>query len=251
MTSRIAQLTYAIGDIHGYDDLFKRMIDRIRADAKALGERPRIVLLGDYIDRGPASRQVLERVRLLQSAEWCDVVALMGNHEEALLRFLDEPEFGDTWRDWGGAATLESYGVVMPYMAKSAEIWEEVSRRFAARIDPAHLELLRAMPSSFQADDYLFVHAGVDPDRPLTEQDGATFMYIRGRFLRADKACEYVVVHGHSPHKVPVNTRWRIGIDTGVYYTGILTAIRLHGEERELIQVQREMDMDRPPPVFF
>ena len=107
------------------------------------------------------------------------------------------------------------------------------------------------MPSSFQADDYLFVHAGVDPDRPLAEQTGATFMYIRGRFLRADQACECVVVHGHSPHKVPVNTRWRIGIDTGVYYTGVLTAIRLHGEERNLIQVQREMDMDRPAPVFF
>jgi serine/threonine protein phosphatase 1 len=251
MNSRIAQLTYAIGDIHGYDDLFERMIERIHADSESLGERPRIVLLGDYIDRGPSSRQVLDRVGHLLAAGWCDVVALMGNHEEALLRFLDEPEFGDTWRDWGGAATLDSYGVIMPYMARSQEVWEQVSRDFAARFDPAHLELLRAMPSSFQADDYLFVHAGVDPDRPLAEQGSATFMYIRGRFLRADQACEYVVVHGHSPHKVPVNMRWRIGIDTGVYYTGVLTAIRLHGEERSLIQVQREMDMDRPAPVFF
>ena len=251
MTSRIAQLTYAIGDIHGYDDLFERMIDHIRADAEGLGERPRIVLLGDYVDRGPASRQVLDRVGRLLAADWCDVVALMGNHEEALLRFLDEPEFGDTWRDWGGAATLDSYGVVMPYMARSMEIWDEVSRRFAAKVDPAHLEMLRAMPSSFQAGDYLFVHAGVDPDRPLAEQDSATFMYIRGRFLRADQSCEYVVVHGHSPHKVPANTRWRIGIDTGVYYSGILTAMRLHGEERELLQVRREMDMNRPAPVFF
>ena len=251
MTSRIAQLTYAIGDIHGYDDLFERMIDCIQIDAELLGERPRIVLLGDYIDRGPASRQVLERVRGLLTADWCDVVALMGNHEEALLRFLEEPEFGDTWRDWGGAATLDSYGVVMPYMARSMEVWEEVSRRFAARIDPAHLEMLRAMPSSFQADDYLFVHAGVDPDRPLAEQTGATFMYIRGRFLRAYQSCEYVVVHGHSPHKTPVNTRWRIGIDTGVYYSGILTAMRLRGEERSLLQVRREMETDRPSPVFF
>ena len=251
MTSRIAQLTYAVGDIHGYDDLFEQIIERIRADAEGLGERPRIVLLGDYVDRGPASRQVLDRVGRLLAADWCDVVALMGNHEEALLRFLDEPEFGDTWRDWGGAATLDSYGVVMPYMARSMEIWDEVSRRFAAKVDPVHVEMLRAMPSSFQAEDYLFVHAGVDPDRPLAEQDGATFMYIRGRFLRADQACDYVVVHGHSPHKVPVNARWRIGIDTGVYYSGVLTAIRLRGEARELIQVRREMDLDRPPPVFF
>ena len=251
MTSRIAQLTYAIGDIHGYDDLFERMIDRIREDAEALGERPRIVLLGDYIDRGLASRQVLDRVRNLQTASWCDVVALMGNHEEALLRFLSEPEFGDTWRDWGGAATLDSYGVVMPYMTRTPEIWEEVSRRFAEKVDPDHLALLRDMPSSFQAEDYLFVHAGVDPDRPLAEQGSATFMYIRGRFLRADQSCEHVVVHGHSPHKVPVNARWRIGIDTGVYYSGVLTAMRLHSETRELIQVKREMDTDRPSPVFF
>ncbi|CAL4868626.1 Bis(5'-nucleosyl)-tetraphosphatase, symmetrical [Asticcacaulis sp. MM231] len=251
MTSRIAQLTYAIGDIHGYDDLFECMIDRIRIDAELIGERPRIVLLGDYIDRGPLSRQVLDRVQRLQKALWCDVVALMGNHEEALLRFLDEPEFGTTWRDWGGAATLDSYGVPMPYMAHSEAIWQAVRQDFAAKMDPDHLALLRAMPTSFQAEDYLFVHAGVDPDRPLADQNGATFMYIRGRFLRADQACEYVVVHGHSPHKVPVNTRWRIGIDTGVYYSGILTAVRLHGETRELMQVQREMDTDRPSPVFF
>ena len=124
MNSRIAQLTYAIGDIHGYDDLFERMIERIHADSESLGERPRIVLLGDYIDRGPSSRQVLDRVGHLLAAGWCDVVALMGNHEEALLRFLDEPEFGDAWRDWGGAATLDSYGVIMPYMARSQEVWE-------------------------------------------------------------------------------------------------------------------------------
>lgn len=252
MTSRISQLTYAIGDIHGYDDLFEAMLDRIRADAKALGERPRIVLLGDYVDRGPSSRQVLERVRLLQSAEWCDLIALMGNHEDALLRFLEEPEFGETWRDWGGTATLDSYGVAMPFMAGSEDIWSQVSRDFATAFDPAHLAMLQQMPASFQADDYLFVHAGVDPDRPLAGQDSEIFMYIRGRFLRAEQSCEYVVVHGHSPHREPVNARWRIGIDTGVYYTGVLTAMRLHGESRNLLQVSRNMDhITRPPPVFF
>ncbi len=237
MTSRIDRLTYAIGDIHGYDDLFERMVARIRIDAEALNQTPRIVLLGDYVDRGPASRQVLDRVQRLLAAPWCDTIALMGNHEEALLRFLAEPDFGETWREWGGSATCASYGVAMPYLANSADIWDDTRDAFARAIEPQHLAMLRAMPSSFQAGDYLFVHAGVNPDEPLAAQGPETFMYIRGRFLRAEKACDYVVVHGHTPSEAPDNLPWRIGIDTGVYFTGVLTSVRLLGETRTLLQV--------------
>ncbi len=234
----IDRLTYAIGDIHGYDDLFERMIARIRSDAESLNETPRIVLLGDYIDRGPASRQVLERVGRLLTAPWCDCVALMGNHEEALLRFLAEPDFGETWREWGGGATCASYGVTMPYLANSADIWEDTSDALARAIDPAHLAMLRARPASFSAGGYLFVHAGVNPDEPLAGQGPETFMYIRGRFLRAEKACDYVVVHGHTPSPEPENLAWRIGIDTGIYFSGVLTAVRLRGEGRTILQVR-------------
>ncbi len=250
MTSHIAQLTYAIGDIHGYDDLFEHMLGRVRADAERLGERPRIVLLGDYVDRGPASRQVVERIRLLLTETWCDVVALMGNHEDVMLSFLTKPEAGKYWCTWGGDTTLASYGVSVPAEREGAD-WPALSRQFAAAIDPAHLAMLHAMPAWFLAEDYLFVHAGVDPDRPLSEQDAETFMYMRGRFLKADQSCEYTVVHGHSPHREPVNTRWRIGIDTGIYYTGILTAIRLRGEDRAIIQVRKDLNPNRPPPTFF
>lgn len=241
MSSRIAQLTYAIGDIHGYDDAFERLIDRIRIDAEALGERPRIVLLGDYIDRGPASRDVLARILRLEQASWCDLVALKGNHEDALLRFLSEPESGETWRIWGGAATLASYGVNMPYLCNDAETWAGVSAEFAHTIDPDHLDLLRRMPAIFQAEDYLFVHAGVDPDKPLSEQGADTFMYIRGPFLRAEKACDFVVVHGHTPETEPTNMRWRIGIDTGIYFNGVLTAVRLRGDERAFLRVTTDI----------
>lgn len=237
MPSRIAQLTYAIGDIHGYDDLFARLIDHIRADAKRLGERPRIVLLGDYIDRGPASRQVLERILALERADWCDLVPVIGNHEDALLRFLDEPEFGDVWREWGGAATLSSYGVDMPFLSNDPAIWEETRDAFAAAIDPAHLDLLHRMPAIFTAEDYVFVHAGVDPEKPLDEQGPETFMFIRGPFLRAERACDFVVVHGHTPETDPANEEWRIGIDTGVYFNGVLTAVRLRGETRGFLSV--------------
>lgn len=238
MTSAISQLTYAIGDIHGYDDLFERLIDRIRVDAEIMGARPRIVLLGDYIDRGPASRQVLERILRLEAATWCDAVVLMGNHEHVLLRFLEEPELGATWREWGGAATLASYGVAMPYMANDASIWRDIRDRFLAEMDRPHLDLLRRLPASFSDGDYIFVHAGVDPDRPLREQGPETFMYIRGRFLRAEQACYKVVVHGHTPQEPQIETPWRIGIDSGVYFSGVLSAVRLNGTERRLLQVR-------------
>lgn len=252
MTSRIDRLTYAIGDIHGYDALFERLIERIRADAELIGEKPRLVLLGDYVDRGPDSRGVLERVRRLQSAGWCDLVALMGNHEDAMLRFMQEPEFGPTWREWGGAATAMSYGVQMPFMATGDNIWAGVSSAFAAAVDAEHITMLRAMPASFAAGDYLFVHAGVDPDRPLSEQGPETFMYIRGRFQRAEKACDKVVVHGHTPEREPANLAWRVGVDTGVYYSGVLTAVRLRGEERAMLQVKAEsfQPSSRQPPSF-
>jgi len=237
MSSRIAQLTYAIGDIHGYDAAFECLIDRIRIDAVLLGERPRIVLLGDYIDRGPSSRDVLARILRLEQAEWCDLVVVKGNHEDALLRFLAAPASGETWRIWGGAATLASYGVNMPCLLSDPEVWADLSAEFARAIDPEHLDLLQRMPPIYQADDYLFVHAGVDPERPLSEQGADTFMFIRGPFLRAEKACDFVVVHGHTPETEPTDTPWRIGVDTGIYFNGVLTAARLHGEERTFLSV--------------
>lgn len=240
MVLNIAQLTYAIGDIHGYDELFERLVERIQADADERGRRPRLVLLGDYIDRGPASRQVLDRILRLEQAQWCDLVALKGNHEAALLRFLEEPAFGATWRDWGGASTLRAYGVDMPYLCDDPDVWSDVRDAAARVIDVRHVKLLRRLPAVFQADDYLFVHAGVDPDRPLQEQDEETFMYIRGRFLRAERACGYVVVHGHTPEDAPIDTPWRVGVDTGVYFNGVLTAVRLHGDERTFLQVRSD-----------
>ncbi len=241
MPSRITQLTYAIGDIHGYDDHFERLIDRIRIDAELAGEKPRVVLLGDYIDRGPKSRQVLDRILRLEAAPWCDLIALKGNHEDALLRFLDDPLFGDTWRTWGGAATLASYGIDMPFFVSRAEVWEETSEAFSRAIDPVHRAMLERLPASYQDGDYLFVHAGVDPDRPLSEQGPETWMYIRGRFLRAEKACDYVVVHGHTPEDEPSDLPWRIGVDTGIYFNGILTAVRLHGETRRFLSVEGDI----------
>jgi serine/threonine protein phosphatase 1 len=235
---RISQLTYAIGDIHGYDAAFERLIALIRNDAETIGEKPHIVLLGDYVDRGPDSRRVLDRILSLEKAGWCDLAAIKGNHEDAFLRFLDEPEYGRTWGMWGGAQTLGNYGIEMPDLNASELTWEGTSDAFRRAVDPAHVALLERLPAIRIIDDYLFVHGGVDPDRPLAEQDEETFMFMRGRFLRAEKACDYVVVHGHTPEDEPYNGQWRIDVDTGIYFNGVLTAVRLRGEERAFLQIE-------------
>jgi len=236
--SRIGRLTYGVGDIHGRADLFEKMIERIRGDSAAIGEKPSIVLLGDYIDRGPASRQVLERILRLQNETWCDVEALMGNHEEAMLQFLREPGYGVSWVEFGGGATLGSYGVAVPAMRTDPEAWQAVRDAFLEVLPRQHIEMLSGLRVSLQTDDYLFVHAGVNPDVPLSAQGPQEFLWIRAPFLASEKACEYVVVHGHTPEEEPSNERWRIGLDTGAYATGVLTGVRLRGDDRSMVQVR-------------
>jgi len=236
--SRIGRLTYGVGDIHGRADLFEKMIERIRNDSAAIGERPRIVLLGDYVDRGPGSRQVLERIIRLKEETWCDVDALMGNHEEALMQFLREPGYGVSWVEYGGAATLGSYGIAVPAMRTDPEAWEAVRDAFMEVLPREHLELLSSFQVTLLADDYLFVHAGVNPDVPLAAQGPQEFLWIRAPFLASEKSCDFVVVHGHTPEEQPSNERWRIGLDTGAYATGVLTGVRLREDDRAMVQVR-------------
>ncbi|MGZ3297661.1 MAG: metallophosphoesterase family protein [Asticcacaulis sp.] len=236
--SSIGRLTYGVGDIHGRADLFERMIMRIRADAEPFGERPLIVLLGDYVDRGPSSCQVLERILRLQQEDWCEVQALMGNHEEALLQFMREPGYGVSWVEYGGASTLASYGVAVPQMRTDPAAWEEARDMLLSVMPRSHLDLLTSLKVMLQVDDYLFVHAGVNPDVPLSEQGPQDFLWIRAPFLTSPKSCDYVVVHGHTPEDEPANERWRIGLDTGAYATGTLTAMRLRGDKRDVVQVR-------------
>jgi len=236
--SRVGRLVYAIGDIHGRLDLFERMIQHIRADEMAVAERPLIVLLGDYVDRGPDSAGVLSRVLKLQAEPWCDVEVLLGNHEESLLKFLQTAQHGPAWVDYGGGSTLGSYGLALPASRSDPAQWEETRKAFAAALPPAHLALLNAMKYLLKVDDYVFVHAGVRPDQPLEAQGPETFLWVRGAFMASEKACDYVVVHGHTPEDTPADKRWRIGVDSGAYATGILTAVRLKDVSRRIIQVR-------------
>ncbi len=236
--SRIGRLVYAIGDIHGRLDLFERMIQHIRTDEMAMVERPLIILLGDYVDRGPESAAVLSRILTLQKETWCEIEVLLGNHEESLLKFLHTAHHGPAWVDYGGGSTLGSYGVALPAARTDQAQWEETRKMFSESLPKAHLALLNAMKYLLKIDDYVFVHAGVRPDQPLAEQGPETFLWVRGAFMASEKACDFVVVHGHTPEDEPADKRWRIGIDSGAYATGILTAIRLKDVSRSIIQVR-------------
>jgi len=236
--SRIGRLVYAIGDIHGRLDLFERMIERVRNDEMARAERPLIVLLGDYVDRGPDSAGVLSRILRLQDEAWCDVEVLLGNHEEALLKFLYAAQHGPAWVDYGGGSTLGSYGVALPVSRTDPAQWEETRKAFSEALPDDHLSLLKSMKYLLKVDDYVFVHAGVRPDQPLEAQGAETFLWVRGAFMASEKACDYVVVHGHTPEDEPADKRWRIGIDSGAYATGVLTAVRLRDVSRRIMQVR-------------
>jgi serine/threonine protein phosphatase 1 len=245
------QLVYAIGDIHGRIDLLETLLEQIQSDAQVLQSAvdPLLVFLGDFIDRGPDSRAVIDRVMDLKSK--ISIIALRGNHEDSMIRFLEDPEANQDWLSHGGLETLRSYGVVLPQLSQELP-WSDLRDRFAEALPPSHLEFLRQLGHYTVIGDYVFAHAGVRPDVSLDRQTARDLMWIRKPFLDAPRAIEQVVVHGHTPTEEPHMGRWRIGVDTGAYATGVLTAVRLRGAERAFVRSRtrsaatREPDLRRP-----
>jgi len=231
------ELIYAIGDIHGRLDLLDDLICRIRADIEARHSdaEPLLVFLGDYIDRGPASRQVIDRLISLQ-AEF-RMLAVKGNHEEALLRFLEDPEAGPAWVQHGGADTLASYGVSLAANS-DASTWQATRDALLQRMPPEHAEFFNGLAPYHCIGDYLFVHAGVRPRVRLEDQSAHDLMWIRQAFLQDPRPSDRVVVHGHTPTQQAHLGRWRIGVDTGAYATGVLTAVRLVDDQQEILDTR-------------
>ncbi|BEV11583.1 serine/threonine protein phosphatase [Asticcacaulis sp. DW145] len=234
---KIDRLTYAIGDIHGRFDLFKKMVHLIKADMEATQSSCRIVLLGDYIDRGREASRVLSGINALKKETWCDLVALKGNHEQLFLQFLKDAKNGPQWFRHGGSETVRSFGLIMDE-PRTPESWAGLRDELARRMTRGQRRLLSDLRLSFEAGDYLFVHAGVDPWRDRSTQGEEVLLWIRNRFLRVDRACSKAVVHGHTPTEGVVNQKWRIGLDTAAHATGVLSAIRLEGLDRRIIQVR-------------
>ena len=226
---------YAVGDIHGRADLLERLHDLIRADAAPFHDRRlAIVYLGDYIDRGPSSREVLDTL-LTSALPGFETVHLKGNHEDLLLRFLDDARTGLNWTLMGGDATLMSYGAADGRRLRGSVDFETMQKKLHGQLPPAHLEFLHNLGSFHVEGDYMFVHAGVRPGRPIEDQDEMDMLWIRDVFLQSTDDHGRVVVHGHSiTHEAEIRPN-RIGIDTGAYATGRLTCLVLEGAERSFL----------------
>jgi serine/threonine protein phosphatase 1 len=218
---------YAIGDIHGRADLLDRVLARIDADCRRRPvQRAISVFVGDYIDRGPASRAVLEL--LLQWRGGREAVFLRGNHETFLPRFLADSRTLDEWRLCGGLETLLSYGL-KPTISPERHEQIELADQLAAAIPREHLVFVQSLDLAFECGDFLFVHAGIRPGVPIHKQTEEDLLWIRDDFLSYEQPFERFVVHGHTPVHTPDVRPNRINIDTGAFATGRLTCVVIEG----------------------
>jgi serine/threonine protein phosphatase 1 len=225
---------YAIGDIHGRADLLERLRTVIVEDAKwHPAERKVAVYLGDYVDRGPDSRGVVELLAH-EPLPGFESVFLKGNHEDSLLQFLTDPAIAPAWMAYGGEATLYSYGVRPPDVRRVDDILaaQEV---FARTLPAEHLAFLQALKLVHIEGDYAFVHAGFRAGVPIEFQDPEDMMWIRNEFLWSDADFGKIAVHGHTITDRPEVCPNRIGIDTGAFATGTLTCLVLEGTERRFL----------------
>lgn len=232
---------FAIGDIHGCDDLLAALLESIAGIARADDRAPLLIFLGDYVDRGPDSRGVIERLARIR-AERPDARFLCGNHEETMLRFLTDFDSGLAWTTYGGKETMLSYGVTPPRDKNDLDGWRMAQQALKAAIPESHMRFLWGLEDRVEVGDYLFVHAGVRPDCPLNAQTAHDLRWIREPFLSHGRRLAKIIVHGHTPETEPFSDERRIGVDTWAYHTGVLTAVELDGEGRRFHQVRRNAD---------
>jgi serine/threonine protein phosphatase 1 len=228
---------YVVGDIHGRLDLLEDLLAKIHAELQKRPVRKTLlVFVGDLIDRGPSSAQVVERLRTYRRTG-VDPVFLLGNHEEVLLRILSgESKLITNWRWFGGAQCLESYGVDPAQLVHASD--EEALAIVRRAIPHEHIEFLESFADSCRFGDYLFVHAGIRPGVDLEEQSQFDLRWIREPFLFDQSDHGFVVVHGHTICAEVEERPNRIGIDTGAYRTGVLTALAIDGSERWLLDTR-------------
>lgn len=239
------QCLYAIGDIHGRFDLLQQLIGKIKSDAETLPADTNVTLifLGDYIDRGLNSKQVIDLLIGEELAPF-QTVFLMGNHEEALLQFMEDASFGQTWARYGGIETLYSYGFQAPREMPLGRqgntqnldaAWHALWRNFREAVPSKHLDFFRTLSPYHIVGDYVFVHAGLKPGIAIERQSSKDMYWIREEFLNDPRQFDKIVVHGHTPTDTIVHDHRRIGLDTGAYITGRLSAGRFFKDEVEFI----------------
>jgi len=228
---------YVIGDVHGRLDLLEELLAKIHAE---LQHRPApktlLVFVGDLIDRGPSSAQVIERLRTYRRVG-IRPIFLLGNHEEVLLRILGgEAELITKWRWFGGSECLRSYDVDPEVLGRLSDVDALTVVRNA--IPREHVEFLESFVDSCRFGDFLFVHAGIRPGIELEQQQQSDLRWIREPFLLDESDHGFIVVHGHTISEQVDERSNRVGIDTGAYRTGVLTALVVEGSERWLLDTR-------------
>ncbi len=220
---------YAIGDVHGCLDELRDAEARIAHDM-AVNHRPgMVVLLGDYVDRGPASAHVLEHL-IRPSEHGLRRIPLCGNHDDIFSKFVDDPERYSEWLGMGGEQTLLSYGLD-PYGlgTRGKRQRAKLGDLLLETVPVPHRKFLANLPVSLTVGKLVFVHAGLRPGIPLLQQSDEDMLWIREAFLATGPQLPLLVVHGHTPHPEPDLGPGRIGIDTGAYYSGRLTVLKIDG----------------------
>lgn len=224
---------YAVGDIHGRADLLADLLARMDADQRErAGMRTIEVYLGDYVDRGPHSREVLHNMVLRSITR--EVVCVKGNHETYLHRFPEDPSLLAEWGQMGGFATLQSYGLSLPKNMTPPE-QRTLANEFRGVFPEAHRHFLQQLVPFFVCGDFYFVHAGVRPGIALRDQSEEDLLWIREEFLQSEADFGKIIVHGHTPVMEPEFRSNRINIDTGAYATGRLTCLIIDGENLSLL----------------
>lgn len=233
------QRAYVVGDIHGRLDLFEELIRGIESDDLEAGPaQTTIILLGDLVDRGPASAGVIDRARRWQTAR--PVRILAGNHEEMFLESFTSINMLRHFLKHGGRETVLSYGVDQRrYNEASLEELQDIMRR---QVPASDLEFLRSFEEYVILGDYAFVHAGINPEMPLEAQTRQDLLWIRDPFLGFAGQHSHIIVHGHTIVENVEERANRIGIDTGAYRFGRLTALVLEGSNRRYIQAVQGED---------
>ncbi|WOH49978.1 metallophosphoesterase family protein [Bradyrhizobium sp. sBnM-33] len=214
---------YAVGDIHGCADLLSEIIARIDEDIRRRPIAHTVeVYLGDYIDRGPHSRTVIDLLTVRLVAH--HAVCLRGNHEAVMEGFLQDPAILQYWLQLGGMQTLASYGVELQDGTETAN---DLHRRFLEAFPRTHQLFMQCLRNQFSCGDFLFVHAGIRPDVPIEHQDPNDLIWIRDAFLDSTRDHEQFIVHGHTPVPHPDIRHNRINIDTAAWRTGTLTCVAI------------------------
>ncbi len=225
---QVPERLYVIGDIHGRADLLDRMLESIANDVARHPARSAIVTVGDYVDRGPDSRGVLER--LIDPGLGIPLHALYGNHEQMLQGFLENPRANQSWLRQGGLDTLASYGVPINQAMVGKGI-SAAAETLEWLMPPHHRRFIEAMPTAIMLPGVFICHAGVRPGCPLDEQVDEDLLWIRGEFLNSDADLGSLIVHGHTITPEIERKPNRIGIDIGAYRSGRLACLIIEGQD--------------------